>query len=263
MENKFKKIDLSIFPKEREVSLKAIYRYSMFDVFFYRSNLWMHNNRVLWILEELIPIAKKYLDFDEEKARVLALVHDDAEILTGDVQAGHKAIMSKKELAQVEKNEKLAVEKLSKMYPKMVHGYSYKKLLMHALKKDCIEAELVSYADKIDGYCESVHDLLGGNMSVIRSVMFYTKMRAEFPKKFPTFASFLLDKDSCLVDTERRSPMQITRENYKHLNKPFTKKTISLPTDILFYNEWKEIVMKKGGTDGLNYLITQREFINK
>ncbi len=263
LEKKFQKIDLTVFPKEREIALKNICRYSMFDVFFYRSNLWVHNNRVLWILEEIIPIAKKYFKFDVEKARILALVHDDAEIITGDIQAGHKALMSKKELAEIAKDERQAVDELVKIYPKTVHGYSYKHLLMHSLKKDCIEAQLVSYADKIDAYCESTHELLAGNITAIRSVMFYTKVRLEFPKKFPQLAQFLLNKESYFIDTESRSLLQVKPKNYKGLNKPFTKETIRTKTDLLFYNSWKNVVIKKGGKEGLNYLITQKEFLKK
>ncbi|MCC2631215.1 MAG: hypothetical protein K0S38_1024, partial [Candidatus Paceibacter sp.] len=81
----FKPIDLSVFPKEREEKLKAINRYSLFEKMMYRSSVWNHTHRVLWLAEELIPIAVKYVKLDANKVRVLALVHDDEEMITGDI----------------------------------------------------------------------------------------------------------------------------------------------------------------------------------
>ena len=92
---RFAPIDLSAFPAERERTLKSIYRYRMFETILYRSNLWMHSLRMLWLVEEMSSLAQKHLSVDIEKARAMALVHDDAEIITGDIQAGVKALMSK------------------------------------------------------------------------------------------------------------------------------------------------------------------------
>lgn len=236
----------------------------MYEVFFYRSNLWMHAHRVLWILEEIIPTAKKYFDFDEEKARVLALVHDDAEMITGDIQAGHKAMMTEEELKKVDQSEENAIEQLVDIYPKTVHGYSYKELLTHALKKDSIEAQLVSYADKVDAYCESMHELLAGNITAIRTVLFNAKARLEFHKKFPALEKFLNDLDSPLVNTEAfLSPFKVEFGNYKNYNKPFNSETIHATSDFLFYNMWKDVILKKAGEEGLDYLISQKEYLKK
>jgi hypothetical protein len=152
----YKEIDLSVFPPERKEKLESIYRYHYFDTLFYRSNLWMHSHRVLWLLEELAPVAQKYVTFDLEMARTYALVHDDAEMVTGDIQAIEKARMTKQESEELEKKELEAVEALVKDYPKEINGYSYKGLLDHAAKKDCIEAKLVSYVDNQPHTKESV-----------------------------------------------------------------------------------------------------------
>src|SRR3989338_3972028 len=168
------------FPPEREEKLRSIMRYSMFEVMYYRPSVWIHAQRVSWIVEELVPIAGKYFkNFDGEKARILALVHDDAEIITGDIQAGHKARMSKKELAVVHNSEHEAIRKLATRYPTTVGGYSYKQLLMEASRKDTphasSEAKLVTYADRLDAFCESLHEVFAGNLSFIRAFMFYVK----------------------------------------------------------------------------------------
>lgn len=257
----FKKIDLSVFPKERQEKLEKIYRYNYFDVLFYRSNLWMHSHRVLWLLEEISPLAKKHIKFDLEKARTLALVHDDAEMVTGDIQAIVKARVSKKELEKMGREELKAIDNLIKNYPKMINGYVYKDLLKHSAKKDCIEAQLVSYVDKMDAYCESLHEVYAGNISLIRSVIFYANLIPLFSKKFPDLKPFLESKESPFTYIgDQISPYKIEAKKYRHLNKPFTKETVRLNNDFLFYKKWKDIVIKKGKID---WLIKQREFLPK
>ncbi len=254
----YKEIDLTLFPKEREEKLKQIYRYQYFNVMYYRSDLWMHTHRVLWLLEEIIPLAKKSINFDTEKARALALVHDDPEMLTGDIQAIVKLRMTKEEKDKMEEDDLRAIDELTKNYPKEVNGYNYRELLRHSAKKDCIEAKLVSYVDKIDAYCESLHDLYAGNLSLLRSVVFYANSIPLFPFKYPELKSMLESKDSTLTFiTDQISPGEINFENYKDLSKPHTMESLEINNDFPFYKTWKRIVVERGHTD---WLIDQKEF---
>ncbi len=70
-------------------------------VMFYRSNNLQHSRRVLWHLEKALPLIHTAYGsrFNTEYARTLALVHDDLEILTGDVQLHDKEKMSLARLA--------------------------------------------------------------------------------------------------------------------------------------------------------------------
>lgn len=257
-------IDLNIFPKEREEKLKSIYRFSIFETVFYRSNLWEHTFRVLWLLEALLPIAQKYLKFDLEKARTMALIHDDPEIITGDFQAGHKARMSQEQLQKIDALEKEAIEELSEKFPKEINSYSYKKLLLNVSNKDCIEAKLVSYVDKIDAYCESLHEVLAGNIGVLRSVMFYVGVFAIFPQKFPELKELLSSKEHSLTYlTDILSPEKGWSKRYLHFNKPHTKDSIKMDSDFPFYNTWRKLVITNGGKDGTRYLTEQREFLHQ
>ncbi len=253
----FKEIDLSVFPTDRREKLEQIYRYHFFDVLLYRSNLWRHCYRVLWLLEEIIPTAQKYLEFDVEKARTLALVHDDPEMVTGDIQAIVKSRMSADELKNLEKDDLAAIQNIVEKYPKEINGYSYKKLLEHAAKKDCIEARLVSYVDKLDAYCESLHEVYAGNISLLRSVVFYANVLPLFPTKYPEMKEFLADKESALTYfTDQISPLEIKALNYKHLLKPHTKESLELDVDFPFYKTWKRIIIEKGKID---WLVDQKE----
>ena len=82
-------MELELF-SDREKKLSSIIRFDMkrFDPMFYRTNLLIHSKRVYSLVKEIIPHLKSVYgdELDSEKALSLALVHDDAELVTGDVQ---------------------------------------------------------------------------------------------------------------------------------------------------------------------------------
>ena len=249
------------FPQSREEKLRAIKRYSMTEVFFYRSSLWHHQLRVAFIVDSLSEIAKiAFAGFDKEKARILALVHDDAEIITGDIQLGHKQLMTENQLEEVRQNELRAIETISWEFPKTVGSYNYRDLLFHALNKDCFEAQLVSYADKVDAYCEAMHEVLGGNISGLRSVIGYVGTISAIKKKYTLLAPLFEHKDLPLLNVELRTDLRkVHWKNYFHLNKPHTLESIRLETEFSFYNDWKNLVLENLGQEGMEILTLQTE----
>lgn len=254
-------IDLSAFPKEREEKLRGILRYSLFETMYYRSSVWDHAQRVAWIVDEIAPFITKY-GGDAEKARIMALVHDDAEMVTGDYQAGHKAQMTPEQLKKLDEEEELAVEHLAESYPKMVHGYEYATLLKHMVHKDCIEAVFVSYADKFDAQNETLHEVLAGNLTLVWSLMFYGQWFAQYVQKFPMLAEFSKEKSSFILGSDNRfQPQHVRSKIYAFAGKPHSEESLLHPTDFEFYNAWREMVLRRGGEDGKQMLLNQREFL--
>ncbi len=253
------------FPKEREEGLKKLYRYAAFDVMFYRPNLWVHSHRVSWLTEELAPIAQKYFKkFDGEKARILALVHDDAELITGDIMSRAKARASKKDTQKWYADEARAIKELSSRYPKYLGEYSYRGLLTEALTKTSPESWIVTFADKLDAYCEGLHEVTAGNFSLLQCILFYSRIFGVFEKKFPKLAPFLKDRSSALVDLERYLEVPFIKSGrYLSFGKPFTRKTVRLSSTLPFYDRWRELVIEHWGEKGIEALITQKEFLSK
>jgi len=249
------------FPESREENLRAIKRYSMTEVFFYRSSLWHHSLRVAFIVDAISGIATELLPgFDAKKAFVLALVHDDAEIITGDVQLGHKQVMSQEQLAEVERKELEAIDTLSSQFPRVVLWYEYRQLLLHAAHKDCIEAQLVSYADKVDAYSEAMHEVLGGNISGLRSVIGYVDTIRSIKQRYTLIAQLFERKDVPLLNIGLRTDMwRVHWKNYSHLNKPHTPESILMETEFSFYNSWRELVLKNLREEGMKILTEQIE----
>jgi 5'-deoxynucleotidase YfbR-like HD superfamily hydrolase len=257
----FKPIDFSAFPKEREEKLKQIYRYSLFEHMMYRSSVWDHTHRVLWLAEEILPIAEKYLKLDVEKVRALALVHDDEEMITGDIPGGVKFAMSEEEKKKLLEKENIAADELAQKYPKEVHGYSYRALLKHSAHKDCLEAQLVSYLDKADAYGESLHELYAGNSGFLLSVVFYDRVLQTFAVRYPNLQPLLSAKG--LTSALLLTPLptnKIETKNYTHFNKAHSKESLLAETDIPFYNIWRRVILERGGE---KYLLDQKEFLSQ
>src|SRR3989344_403002 len=89
---------LESFP-DRTEQLRAILRYSAYPVMFYRQNVLHHTMRVSWLVNELAEVAAAlFPGYDRRKAELMALVHDDAEIVTGDYQASYRTQLTAAEL---------------------------------------------------------------------------------------------------------------------------------------------------------------------
>lgn len=256
-------IDMSAFPSEREEGLKGVTRYGLFEVALYRSNLWQHSHRVLWILESVLPTVQKHMRLDAEMARALGFVHDDAEIVTGDLQAGVRARMSDAERAAYDKKEEEAIEVLASKWPKTVNGYEYRALLRHMVHKDCPEALLVMFADKMDAYCESLHEVYAGNLSLVTSVIFYARTVARYPSQYPELKSFLLSKEHPFVQDFVPLPQRgrVGVPEFELFNKPHTVESLAVSSRFPFYDEWKRMVIARGGEEGVRWLTEVKESV--
>ncbi len=245
----------------REESLKNIKRYihHITPVMYYRTNDLIHSKRVLWHLEEAIPKIKKVYEtkFEVNFARTLALVHDDVEILTGDVQLHDKEKMNTKELETLVKDEKEAIKKIVKMYSQNANGESYEELLLAAKEKTSLEAQFVSFFDKFDGAGEAWHEVwagnnyfslpAGGNEGTQGG---YIRRLNEFSKKYVQMTEFFNKFPEYL-------PLPF---NFKEVSKkaiPHTKESLEKDSGYLPYERWKRTVIKN---EGLDNLLTQKEF---
>lgn len=246
---------------DREKKLRNIKRYSAYPVMFYRTDVWFHSQRVLWIVEELIPYALKSLpSFNPEIARTLALIHDDAEIITTDVNLVYKVQMTKKQLHDLDEQEEKAINELSHQWPKRINGFNYKELLMRMLKKDTVESQFVSLSDKLDAYGESSHELFAGNTSFtwpdkISPIEIYTLKLQEFSKQYPFLKNlFLLDHPFLQV------PYMYNIHKIAQMGKPHTVQSIKKNTGITHYDFWKKRTIARMGEKGIKILTTQKEF---
>lgn len=244
--------------KNREQDLKRVKRYGRFSVMFYRTDLWIHSKRVELLLEGLISLATRlYPGFDARKAKLIARHHDDYELQPiGDVPLQLKLMMNGKQLSSLEEKEVLAAEAMARVYPRTVGGYDYLLLLDHAIRKDCAEAQLVSVADKCDGFCEAWHEVLAGNTVFLEPIVNYvTRTFNDLPGKYPLIGEMFSHEHDLLS-----MPVIDLGEYFANGTRraqPHTAETIARKTGIPMYEEWKRITTEEFG---VGPLVNQTEF---
>lgn len=229
--------------ENREKDLEKVIRYHKFFVMFYRTNLLVHSNRVGLILEEFLPaVVSVYPDFDVKLARLISKFHDDYELITGDTPTLLKLMMNGEEHALLEQEEIAATDLLSKSYRNpQIEGYQYRDLLMHAILKDCREAQLHSFADKLEGYCEALHEVLAGNTGFLEPVINYNaKTFNDLLGHFPLIKEIFKGQQlfNFLV-TDLKPYFDYGRKGaFLH-----TPKSIMEQTGIFHYELWKRVTL--------------------
>lgn len=260
--------ELLAFPGRTD-GLRHILRYTLYPVTYYRSNVWQHSRRVGWLVQELIPLARAAFGerLDHDKILALALVHDDAEMITGDIQLGLKTKMTAAQRTAIDQDEERAIEVLAKRFPPMLGRYRYHELLRSVLFLDCLEARVMKYADKFDAFGEALHEIFAGNRLFTQRVQDaalgeipippenYLPYLTEFSATFPYTAPLLTISHNLLAP-----PTWIDFAAVSGLGTPHTQKSFWEPTDYQPYDAWKEVIQKYAAPDELVLYWTQREF---
>ncbi len=249
------------FPLDREKMLDEIFRWKVCQNFFHRSSVWLHAQRVRLMVDALARVAAEFLPgYNAKKARLIAVVHDDPEILTGDHQACHKATWSAAKKRRVAKQELEAIGKLAGAFPGSIEGYNYGELLLWGHRKECAESQLMKWCDKLDSYCEATHEVLAGNNTPLpmrdQDIIFlYT-----FTEKYPLVRPLLKRTEEEQKEKRRRKhPLLdlpiVIRTPLGGKARPHTPKSVREKTDFPYYNRWREIILKGLGHKGMDYLV--------
>ena len=245
--------------QNREKNLEKVKRYGKFSVMFYRTNLLIHSRRVQFLLEGILPFALDfYPDLDAKKAKLIANYHDDLELVLegGDIPLQLKLMMDDSESLELKQKEILAAETIASFYPKKIKGYNCEQLLLHAILKDCEEAQLVSLVDKYDGYCEAIHEVLAGNTIFLEPIINYNlKTFNNLKEKYP-LVNKIFDLKNVWFEFHVVD-LKVFFEDGNIGSFSHTKETIKNKTYILQYEKWKKLTTDKFG---FYPLINQVEF---
>lgn len=247
--------------KNRERDLANVLRFHEIPVMFYRTDDLIHSLRVRAIVKELLPYACAYYpQIDPELAITLPLFHDDPEIASkhGDVAGQRKLFMAIHEKEELELEEVRAAQLLHKCYRyRRIGRFRYIDLVMHALKKDCIEACLCSFADKLDGDCESIHEILAGNVAFLEPVMNYRENWFAPRKKKFKFLRKCFRKDNGYFSFPVTDRIKYTPGGIS--GGPHTELSIRSYSGIYHYEMWKRVTLTL--PNGMERLTKQVEFI--
>jgi len=185
----------------REEDLRKIYRYSNFEDFYYRSNVYIHCLRLFYIVQWHREVVEKlFPEIDFNKVLVLTLIHDDAEILIWDFQSANRLICSQEDLDNLDLNEKNAIKVLATKFPVEIIWYNYKQLLQEVFEYEWLEAQLVKFFDHLDWLYEALHEYFAGNTCVtiqpetkywkpVLPFDYYINLFKKADQKYPLLAS--------------------------------------------------------------------------
>lgn len=256
--------ELSAFPG-REEAMRKLMRWSIQPIMFYRSSLHSHGKRVAYHIAHIAPLLRSTFNgFDFRRALALALVHDDAEMVTGDIQAGNKAKMTDEQLARLEEEERAAIRALAERSPARIGGYSYRELLEDILDLSTIEARVAKFLDRADAFGEGLHELYAGNVQLTKHVVnewgviprFYELYGKKLPEMLETFMGLSALKDSHPFFSE---PVNYAWEEMVLTRAPHARESLATPTGHPQYDEWKRAVLSSGDEEEIENLIAKKE----
>lgn len=254
----------------REEGLRHVTRYHIYYPMYYRSNLFTHSKHVLWLLQSILPLAEEVFgtNLDSTKAQLMAVVHDDPEIVMGDISAGHKHKMTPEQLAEVEQQELAAIDTMARHYPYSILGYQYGDLMREGQQLQTLEAKLLKYADSFDAFGEALHEVYAGNQAfnthsvheelgvIDLPVEFCQKYLPSFPQKNSEFEE-LFSKPHPLFSVPELIGMQTVVSNGQLHSLESLRQTNGYAP----YDTWKKIVLENEDEEEIQNLYTQKEFL--
>ena len=90
--------------------------------------------------------------------------------------------------------------------------------------------------------------------------MFYVRSVTEFPYKYPALSAFLSDTSSPITYVKNQNNLGLIRADQYADLKPHTKENLAKPSGFPFYDEWRRIVVERGGEEGVRWLTELREY---
>jgi 5'-deoxynucleotidase YfbR-like HD superfamily hydrolase len=262
-------LDVFLESVGRDEDLRGVSRYSLYKVMLYRTNLYTHSHRVAALVRAMNPVAVSVFGakYDPRKAELIAYVHDDAELVFGDVQAGNKSKMTAEQLQQVKEAEERAIQEIARRFPTNIDRYSYQQLLIEAADYSSLEAQVVCYADKYDALGEALHEVFAGNHHFTTNVVneygriptppeYYAGYFGAYAGKFPEMRPLLGKPFAMFEPIPDRDYSLIVREG-----KPHVAGSSAKSTDDLHYDTWRQIVWEGTNDEVRRDLYVQKEFL--
>lgn len=235
--------------ERRKQDLERVLRFDQAEKVIHRNNLHTHMLRVGALSADLAQhlLTNYDLDIDPIKTKRLALYHDDPEVITGDIPTPIKYSMKPHERIKLRQAEEDAVKALATRYfglnPLSRKRRQYLKDQRLMTEKACIEARVVNIADKMEGLCETIHELRCGNKTFEEILNNYRSFFVNFLPKEPLFElvnadpAYKITLDTIPTIEELRTLKPITIEILKKDPAVFWSNVFN-PNLPGFYKKW-------------------------
>lgn len=236
--------------EERRIhDLEQVLRFEQAEKVIHRNNLHTHMSRVSYFSHDLaLHLKQTYnLPLDQSKTQRLAMYHDDPEVITGDIPTPIKYSMKPAERQKLRKAEEEAIKALATRYfginPLNRKRRQYLQDQFDMTKKETLEARIVNIADKIEGLCETIHEIRCGNTTFHQILNNYRNFFANFIPEEQLFSYVNADEKykttlDVIPTVEQALEMQpISITTFKADEKVFWKEVFN-PNLPSFYKQW-------------------------
>ena len=235
--------------QRRIKDLESVLRFDQAERVIHRNNLHTHMLRVSYLSYNLAQhLHESYdLQIDPVRAQRLALYHDDPEIITGDIPTPIKYAMNPHEKLALRRAEEEAVRKLATRYfginPWNRKRQQYLEYQKDMTKKESPEARVVNIADKIEGLCETIHEIRCGNNTFSLILNNYRHFFDSFIANEPLFdfvnadPTYKITLNTIPTAEEAKSLQKITVGVFKQDQTKFWQQVFA-PTLPNFYKQW-------------------------
>lgn len=239
--------------QERREKRSQIGRYHQFHVNG-RLSLEEHIAINACLLKEVWPLLPTHLLDQLSLATALEIndSHDDPEIVTGDIPAASKHVMSEEDEAEHERRESEGIEIVTERYGPLIGKNRYRKNIYAYKNASVPEAPLVIYMDKISTCGEGFHYLFNGSTDITINKMSKDGELELVPfQLFPVVTRQKVAKYPLLQEIIGKGLhplLELVNEcNYRKLVKhrpPHARESIWEPTGITLYDAWKLAILR-------------------
>jgi 5'-deoxynucleotidase YfbR-like HD superfamily hydrolase len=161
---------------KRAGDLERVPRYSALEMI-HRTDLRLHTTRTVPLVDDVAQVLRGLgITIDKDKAKVLLSLHDDPEVITGDIPSPVKLVMNDAEKAALDEKERQATIALSERYFPGKLQEQYVEYAREVQEKQTVEAQAVDIVDKWDGLCETLHELRCGNNVFLKPLENYRSL---------------------------------------------------------------------------------------
>ncbi|MBA3723832.1 MAG: HD domain-containing protein [Candidatus Levybacteria bacterium] len=248
--------------KRRIKDLESVLRFDQAERVIHRNNLHTHMLRVSYLSYDLAQrLHERYdLHVDPIRAQRLAVYHDDPEVITGDIPTPIKYAMKPHERLALRTAEAEAVRKLATRYfgvnPWNRKRQQYLEYQKDMTKKESPEARVVNIADKIEGLCETIHEIRCGNETFDLILNNYRNFFDSFITNEPLFdfvngdSAYRITLDTIPTPKEAHGLQKIKIDIFQKDQTKFWQQVFApeLPN---FYKQWLLVSVEKFKTQAL------------
>lgn len=225
--------------------LELIPRFQRKKLMFYRSNVALHEQRVLAIAKEIYTFAEKSrIKINKNLLETFAEIHDDFAIIDSEYA---------QEEMHDHRQELRTLHSLNGNYNFTRRGFDSRETLIRFRQRTDLEAQLIEYLNLFNGLAEAVHEVSAGNDLFVDIPNAQREKLTAYSSTHEKFA-LLCGKGHPLFDIE-----EFDRKKLIFPRKFHTLQTLAKASGYAPYDFWRTAIINQASLDVFESLIEVKE----